>query len=320
MILRNIVLALAVCAAHTATAQNFPTRPIRLLHGFATGSAIDVMGRPLAAKLSDLLGQQVIVDSRPGATGGIANEAVAKSAPDGYTLLTAPGSSLTAVPHLQAVRFDPLRDFAAVVQTTSFSFMLVAHPSVPVQNARDLIALAKAKPGFFTYGSTGIGSAFHLAGELFSSLAGVKLLHVPYRGGGAAAITDLVGGRVDLMWDALAVVRPQLQAGKIKAVGVTGLRRAAVLPNVPTIAESGLPGYEMIGWHGMLAPSATPRDIVDRLNGTVAKVLAQQDIRELWAAQNMEIVPTTPAQFGEQIRREYERYGKLIRNAGIKLN
>ncbi len=320
MILRNIVLALAVCAAHTATAQNFPTRPIRLLHGFATGSAIDVMGRPLAAKLSDLLGQQVIVDSRPGATGGIANEAVAKSAPDGYTLLTAPGSSLTAVPHLQAVRFDPLRDFAAVVQTTSFSFMLVAHPSVPVQNARDLIALAKAKPGFFTYGSTGIGSAFHLAGELFSSLAGVKLVHVPYRGGGAAAITDLVGGRVDLMWDALAVVRPQLQAGKIKAVGVTGLRRAAVLPNVPTIAESGLPGYEMIGWHGMLAPSATPRDIVDRLNGTVAKVLAQQDIRELWAAQNMEIVPTTPAQFGEQIRREYERYGKLIRNAGIKLN
>ena len=320
MILRNIVLALAVCAAHTATAQNFPTRPIRLLHGFATGSAIDVMGRPLAAKLSDLLGQQVIVDSRPGATGGIANEAVAKSAPDGYTLLTAPGSSLTAVPHLQAVRFDPLRDFAAVVQTTSFSFMLVAHPSVPVQNARDLIALAKAKLGFFTYGSTGIGSAFHLAGELFSSLAGVKLLHVPYRGGGAAAITDLVGGRVDLMWDALAVVRPQLQAGKIKAVGVTGLRRAAVLPNVPTIAESGLPGYEMIGWHGMLAPSATPRDIVDRLNGTVAKVLAQQDIRELWAAQNMEIVPTTPAQFVEQIRREYERYGKLIRNAGIKLN
>ena len=320
MILRNIVLALAVCAAHTAMAQNFPTRPIRLIHGFATGSAIDVMGRPLAARLSDLLGQQVIVDSRPGATGGIANEAVAKSAPDGYTLLTAPGSSLTAVPHLQAVRFDPLRDFAAVVQTTSFSFMLVAHPSVPVQNARDLIALAKAKPGFFTYGSTGIGSAFHLAGELFSSLAGVKLLHVPYRGGGAAAITDLVGGRVDLMWDALAVVRPQLQAGKIKAVGVTGLRRAAVLPNVPTIAESGLPGYEMIGWHGMLAPSATPRDIVDRLNGTVAKVLAQQDIRELWAAQNMEIVPTTPAQFGEQIRREYERYGKLIRNAGIKLN
>ena len=324
MTLRHIAPAFAAFALLTAltaaNAQNYPSRPIRLIHGFATGSAIDVMGRPMAAKLTDILGQQVIVDSRPGATGGIANEAVAKSTPDGYTLLTAPGSSLTAVPHLQPVRFDPLKDFAAVVQTTSFSFMLVTHPSVPVQGARDLVALAKAKPGFFTYGSTGIGSAFHLAGELFSSLAGVKLLHVPYRGGGSAAITDLVGGRVDLMWDALAVVRPQLQAGKIKAVGVTGSRRAAVLPNVPTIAESGLPGYEMIGWHGMLAPLATPRDIVVRLNSAVTKVLAQQDIRDLWAAQNMEIVPTTPAQFGEQIRREYERYGKLIKDAGIKLN
>ena len=319
MILRNIVLALAVCAAHTATAQNFPTRPIRLLHGFATGSAIDVMGRPLAAKLSDLLGQQVIVDSRPGATGGIANEAVAKSAPDGYTLLTAPGSSLTAVPHLQAVRFDPLRDFAAVVQTTSFSFMLVAHPSVPVQNARDLIALAKAKPGFFTYGSTGIGSAFHLAGELFSSLAGVKLLHVPYRGDGAAAITDLVGGRVDLMWDALAVVRPQLQAGKIKAVGVTGLRRAAVLPNVPTIAESGLPGYEMIGWHGMLAPSATPRDIVAKLNAEFVKLLAQADVRQRVAGFAMEVVGSTPEQYAEAIRDKQQRYSALAKAVGLAL-
>ena len=318
--MRCVTACVTLTFTHNAWAQNYPTRPIRLIHGFATGSAIDVMGRPLAAKLTDILGQQVIVDSRPGATGAIANEAVARSAPDGYTLLTAPGSSLTAVPHLQAVRFDPLRDFAAVVQTTSFSFMLVAHPSVPVQNVKDLIALAKTRPGYFTYGSTGIGSAFHLAGELFSSLASVKLLHVPYRGGGAAAITDLVGGRVDLMWDALAVIRPQLQAGKIKAVGVTGSRRAAVLPNVPTIAESGLPGYEMIGWHGMLAPAATPRDIIERVNGAASKVLAMPDIRELWAVQNMEIVPTTPQQFADQIRREHVRYGKLIRDAGIKLN
>ena len=313
-----IVLLLAIAAI--AQAQPYPTRPIRLVHGFATGSAIDVMGRPLAAKLSELLGQQVIVDSRPGATGGIANEAVAKSAPDGYTLLTAPGSSLTAVPHLQAVRFDPLRDYAAVVQTTAFSYMLVAHPSVPVQTARDLVALAKSRPGYLTYGSTGVGSGFHLAGEMFCHLAGVKMLHVPYRGGGAAAITDLVGGRVDLMWDALAVVRPQLQSGKLKAVGVTGSRRAPALPQVPTLAESGLPGYEMLGWHGILAPAATPRDVVERLNAAVAKVLAQPDIRDLWAAQNMEIVPTTPAQFGDLIRREHERYGKLIKTAGIKLN
>jgi tripartite-type tricarboxylate transporter receptor subunit TctC len=320
MALRLHWLALSFAVAGHTYAQPYPVRPVRLIHGFATGSAIDVMGRPLAAKLSDLLGQQVIVDSRPGATGGIANEAVAKSAPDGYTLLTAPGSSLTAVPHLQAVRFDPLRDFAAVVQTTAFSYMLVAHPSTPVQTARDLIALAKARPGYLTYGSTGVGSGFHLAGEMFCHLAGVKMLHVPYRGGGAAAITDLVGGRVDLMWDALAVVRPQLQSGKLKAVGVTGTRRAAVLPNVPTIAESGLPGYEMLGWHGILAPAATPRDIVDRLNVAVTKALAMTDIRDLWATQNMEILPTTPAQFGDLIRREHERYGKLIKTAGIKLN
>ena len=313
-------IALLSTIAELTHAQSYPTRPIRLVHGFATGSAIDVMGRPLAAKLSELLGQQVIVDSRPGATGGIANESVAKSTPDGYTLLTAPGSSLTAVPHLQAVRFDPLRDYAAVVQTTAFSYMLVAHPSVPVQTARDLIALATARPGYLTYGSTGVGSGFHLAGEMFCHLAGVKMLHVPYRGGGAAAITDLMGGRVDLMWDALAVVRPQLMAGKLKAVGVTGSRRAAVLPNVPTIAESGLPGYEMLGWHGILAPAATPREVVERLNAAVAKALAMQDIRDLWAAQNMDIVPTTPAQFGDLIRREHERYGKLIKTAGIKLN
>ena len=313
-------IALLSTIAELTHAQSYPTRPIRLVHGFATGSAIDVMGRPLAAKLSELLGQQVIVDSRPGATGGIANESVAKSTPDGYTLLTAPGSSLTAVPHLQAVRFDPLRDYAAVVQTTAFSYMLVAHPSVPVQTARDLFALAKARPGSLTYGSTGGGSGFHLAGEMFCHLAGVKMLHVPYRGGGAAAITDLMGGRVDLMWDALAVVRPQLMAGKLKAVGVTGSRRAAVLPNVPTIAESGLPGYEMLGWHGILAPAATPREVVERLNAAVAKALAMQDIRDLWAAQNMDIVPTTPAQFGDLIRREHERYGKLIKTAGIKLN
>lgn len=309
-----------VLSLSKGSGQAYPVRPIRLIHGFATGSAIDVMGRPLAAKLSELLGQQVIVDSRPGATGGIANEAVAKSTPDGYTLLTAPGSSLTAVPHLQPVRFDPLRDFAAVVQTTAFSYMLVAHPATPVKTAGDLVALAKARPGYFTYGSTGVGSGFHLAGEMFCHLAGVTMLHVPYRGGGSAAITDLVGGRVDLMWDALAVVRPQLQAGKLKAVGVTGSRRVAVLPNVPTIAESGLPGYEMLGWHGVLAPAATPRDIVERLNGAVSKVLAQNELRELWATQNMEIVPTTPAQFGELIRREYERYGKLIKTAGIRLN
>lgn len=314
----KFLLPLTLLLAFQVHAQSYPSRPIRLVHGFGVGSAIDVMGRPLAAKLTDVLGQQVIVDARPGATGGIANEFVAKSVGDGYTLLTAPGRSLTASPHLQAVRFDPLRDFAPIVQTTAFSYVLVAHPAVPVKTAADLVALAKSKPGMLTYGSPGVGTGFHLAGEMFCSMSGVKMLHVPYRGGGAVAITDLVGGRVDLMWDALAVVRPQLLAGKLKAVGVTSTRRVAVLPDVPAIAQSGLPGYEMLGWHGMLAPAATPRDIVERLNSAVAKVLASQEVRELWAAQNMDIVSTTPAQFGELMRKDFERYGRLIQTAGIK--
>ena len=315
----RFLLLLLMCVASQVHAQSYPARPIRLVHGFGIGSAIDVMGRPLAAKLTEVLGQQVIVDSRPGATGGIANEFVARSIADGYTLLTAPGGSLTAAPHLQAVRFDPLRDFAPIAQTTAFSYVLVAHPAVPVKTAGDLVTLAKSKPGLLTYGSPGVGTGFHLAGELFCSMTGVKMLHVPYRGGGAVAITDLVGGRVDLMWDALAVVRPQLLAGKLKAIGVTGPRRAAVLPDVPAIAQSGVPGYEMLGWHGMLAPAATPRDIVERLNAAVGKVLASQEVRELWAAQNMDIVPATPAQFGDLMRKDFERYGRLIKAAGIKI-
>jgi tripartite-type tricarboxylate transporter receptor subunit TctC len=317
---RWLSLAALVALCHGgASAQSYPSKPIRLVHGFASGSAIDVFSRPLAQKLSEQLGQQVVVDSRPGATGTIANDIVAKSAADGYTLLAAPGSAMAATPHLFKVSYNSLRDFAPVHQISDFSYVLVAHPSVPAKSARELIAMAKAKPGYLTYGSTGIGSGFHLAGELFCAMAKVQMLHVPYRGGGTAAITDLVGGRVDLMWDSLAVVKPQLQAGRLHAVGVTGPRRAAALPNVATIAESGLPGYEIVGWHGIFAPAGTPREIVERLSNTIGRILGAADIRELWNTQAMEIFPSTPEQFAARLRFDYERYGKLIRDAGIKL-
>ncbi|HEV8520251.1 MAG TPA: tripartite tricarboxylate transporter substrate binding protein [Burkholderiales bacterium] len=289
------------------------------MHGFAAGSAIDVFARPLAQKLSEALGQQVVVDSRPGATGTIANELVAKSAPDGYTLLAAPGSAMAATPHLYKVPYDPLRDFAPVIQISAFSYVLVAHPAVPAKTARDLIALAKSRPAPLTYGSTGVGSGFHLAGELFAAMAGIQLLHVPYRGGGSAAITDLVAGRVDLMWDSLAVVLPQMRAGKLRAIGVTGAHRAAALPDVPAIAESGLPGYEMVGWHGVFAPAGTAREIIERLNATIAKILGASDIKELWTTQAMEILPSTPEQFAARLRFDYERYGKLIKSSGISI-
>ncbi len=302
-----------------AMAQAYPAKPIRLVHGFASGSAIDVFSRPLALKLAEQLGQQVVVDSRPGATGTIANEFVAKSAPDGYTLLAAPGSAMAATPHLFKVSYNSLRDFAPVHQISDFPYVLVAHPAMPAKSARELIALAKARPGYLTYGSTGVGSGFHLAGELFCAMAGVQMLHVPYRGGGTAAITDLVGGRVDLMWDSLAVVKPQLQAGRLRAIGVTGTRRAAALPDVAAIADSGLPGYEIVGWHGIFAPAGTSREIVERLSATIAKILGAADIRELWNTQAMEIRPSTPEQFAARLRADYERYGNLIKNSGIKI-
>jgi len=314
--------AAGLCLAASAEpgfAQSYPTRVVRLVHGFAAGSAIDVFARPLAQKLSEALGQQVVVDSRPGATGTIANELVAKSAPDGYTLLAAPGSAMAATPHLYKVAYDPLRDFAPVIQISTFSYVLVAHPAVPAKTARDLIALAKSRPSPLTYGSTGVGSGFHLAGELFAAMAGIQLLHVPYRGGGSAAITDLVAGRVDLMWDSLAVVLPQMRAGKLRAIGVTGAHRAAALPDVPAIAESGLPGYEMVGWHGVFAPAGTAREIIERLNATIAKILGAPDIRELWTTQAMEILPSTPEQFAARLRFDYERYGKLIKSSGVSI-
>jgi len=319
-----IYVAILCCVASTvftstSHAQSYPNRPIRLVHGFATGSAVDVFARPLAQRLSEALGHQVVVDARPGATGTIANEIVAKSPPDGYTLLAAPGSAMAATPHLYKVNYAPLRDFAPIIQITDFSYVLVAHPAVPARNARELIALAKSRPGYLTYGSTGVGSGFHLAGELFCSMAGIQMLHVPYRGGGSAAIADLIAGRVDLTWDSLAVVKPQMDAGKLRAIGVTGSRRAAALPNVPTIAESGLPGYEMVGWHGIFAPAATPKEIIVRLNGLIAKILSTPEMKALWNTQGMEIVPSTPEQFAARLRADYERYEKLIKSSGIKI-
>jgi tripartite-type tricarboxylate transporter receptor subunit TctC len=319
---RIILISVGVCLAQTSgssLAQSYPAKPIRLVHGFAVGAAIDVFSRPLAQKLSEALGQQVLVDSRPGATGTIANELVSKSAPDGYTLLAAPSSAMAATPHLYQVRYRPLDDFAPVIQVAQFSFVLAAHPNVPAKNVRELIALAKARPGLLTYGTPGVGTGFHLAGELFASMAGVKLLHIPYKGGGSAALSDLIAGRVDLTWDSLGVILPYMRAGKIRAIATTGSRRALGLPDVPTVAETGVPGYEILGWHGIFAPANTPRPIIDKLNGTIARILTTPDFKELWNTMGMEVVESTPESFAARLRADYERYGKLIRSIGVKL-
>lgn len=298
-------------------AQSYPAKTVRIVHGYAVGSAIDVFSRPLAQRLSAALGQQFVVDARPGATGTIGSEIVARSPPDGYTLLAAPSSALGSTPHLQKLSYDTLRDFAPIAQIDEFYSVFVVHPAVPARNCAELIALAKSKPGYLTFGSTGVGSGFHLNVENFAMLAGIKMLHVPYRGGGSAAIADLIAGRVDMMQDNLAVVKPQIDAGRLRAIGVTGRRRLAALPDVPTISESGLPGYESVGWHGWLAPAGTSREIVTQLNAAMRKILASADIKALWNSQGVEVADTTPEQFAARIRQDYDKYGRLIRSLGL---
>ena len=314
-----VAAMMSIMAASDVIAQVWPSRPVRLIHGFAPGSAIDVSIRPLAAQLSEQFGQTFSVEPRPGATGQLANEFIARSAPDGYALLAAPGTSLTSAPQLQKAPYDSLKDLAPVAMITAFSFVLVGHPAVPAKTSRDLIALARAKPGYLTFGSTGVGSGFHLAGELFASLANVKLVHVPYRGGGSATMPDLISGRVDLMWDSYGTVRTQVEAGKLRAIGVTGSTRIAALPDVPTIAESGLPGYDLVGWHGVLAPAGTPREMIERLNTTINRTLDRKDFRTLWSQQGFETPQLSPEQFAQRIRRDFEFFGKLIKAIGLQV-
>ena len=315
----RVLVALLVCACgFAAYAQsNYPAKPIRLVLGFPAGTNVDVLARPIAQRMTETLGQPVVVDNRPGATGLIANELVAKAPPDGYTLLAAPGSSLTSTPHLKVkMPYDALKDFAPIIQINSFPQVLIVNPVVPAKNVKELIAVARSRPGVLTFGSSGTGSAFHLAGELFKTMAKIDMLHVPYKGGNLA-LTDLLGGRIDLMFYSLAIANPHINSGKVRALAVTGLKRDPFQPKLPTIDESGLKGYEITGWHGFLAPSGTPRDIVSRLNATVGKILGTVEIRELWASQGMEVVVNTPEQFAQRIRADYEKYGRIVKAVGI---
>ena len=318
LVFSAFAFGVVVCAAQSS-AQTYPTRAVRVIHGYSAGSAIDVFSRPLAQKLSEALGQQFIIDPRPGATGTIGSELVVKSPPDGYTLLAAPSSALGSTPHLQKLPYNTLRDLVPIAQINQFYNVLVAHPSVPVKNVADLIQLAKSKPGYLTYATTGVGSGFHLNMEQLCQAAGIKMLHVPYRGGGATAIPDLLAGRVDFMLDNIGVVKPYIDSGKLKPLAVTGLKRVPALRNVPTVSESGLPGFQTFGWHGWLAPAGTPKEIVTQLNGAIRKALALPDIRSFWEVNGVETVDTTPEQFAARLREDYERYGKIIKSLGLEV-
>ena len=312
-----LLLLLAIVPG-TAAAQSYPSRVVRIVVGSPPGGVVDVMGRPIAQRLTEAFGTQVIVDNRVGATGLIANDLVAKAPPDGHMLLLTPGSFVVISPHLNPkAAHGSLADFAPVTQICAFHYVLAVHPSVPAKTVREFIAFARAKPGLLTFASSGAGSSFHLAGELFKISTGIDMLHVPYKGSPPAVI-DLISGRADAMFISLAVVQQHIKSGRLRALGVTGSKRDPLFPDVPTIAESGVPGYEAGGWFGFLAPAGTPKEIVDRLNAAIVKILGTAEMRDLFTAQGMEVITSTPEQFGAKMREDYAKFGKLIKAASIK--
>ncbi len=312
-------LAILLCIGSAAApAQPYPSKPIRVVIGFSAGSNSDSLARPMTRRLAEASGQQIVIDNRPGASGNIAMEIVAKAPPDGYTLFSGPGSSITTNPHMQdKMPIDVMRDLVPVSPMGQFSAVLVVHPSMPVKTVGELVVLAKRKPGVVTFGSPGHGTGFHLAVELLKARAGFKATHIPYAST-SPMLADLIGGRVDMMIFSIIVMAPHVKAGKLRALATTGKTRSGVMPDLPTVAEAGVRDYEYTGFHGIFAPAATPRDIVERLNGMIAKVLATPEMRDYYATQNVEVLLMNPAEFAAKVRADHDTWGKLIRDAGLK--
>ena len=297
-------------------ADPYPVRPIRLIVGFAPGGGTDITARPVAQKLAELVGQPVIVENRPGAGGNIATEQVTRAAADGYTLLMGTIAVLAINPTLYGnLRFDPETDLAPVIQVVDATNVLALHPSVPANSVKELVALAKEKT--LLAGSSGIGATGHLAIELFNMLTGVKLVHVPYKGGGPA-MGDLVGGQVNLVFATAASAVPHLKSGRIKGIAVTTAKRSALMPELPTVAEAGVAGFEANNWYGLVVPAKTPRAIIDRLNAEVTKVLNMPEVKTTLFNQGLDAAPGTPEQFGAYIKSERAKWAKVIKASGAK--
>jgi tripartite-type tricarboxylate transporter receptor subunit TctC len=318
--MKVFVVAAALLLASTAGAQDarYPTKPIKLVVGYTPGGATDIIARTIAAKLQDSLGQTVIVENKPGATSNIASEAVAKAAPDGYTLLMGTIANATNMTIYKTPGYDTLRDFVHITQTMSAPSVLAVHPSVPAKTLRELIALAKAQPGKLTYASSGNGGSPHLAGELLKLRAGIDIVHVPYKGA-TPGMTDLLGGQVTMSFQTALSAIPHLQSGKLNVIAAAAHRRMTLLPNVPTMAEAGMPDFEVSSWNGLFAPAKTPTDIVARLHQATVKALALPDVREKLAAQGAEAVGQSPEEFRNYIRNEIDKWGRVIRESGAKV-
>jgi len=315
LFLTVFLFTLAASVPGAAHAQSYPQKPVRIISPYSPGGLGDLLPRAVAAGLTELLGQQVIVENRPGASQIIGMQAAARSAPDGYTLVFGSVTSLAINPSAHRnLPYDPVKDFAPVALCVTTPVYLVVHPSVPAKSVKDLVALARARPGRMTYGSGGNGSSNHLAGELFKSLARVDVLHVPYKGAGPAMI-DVMAGHIDMMFGAAGLA--EAQAGKVRLLGVSSAKRSALAPQVPTIAESGVPGYEATIWFGLLAPAGTPAGIVTRLSQDINKVLGQPRVRESF--NTLDITPGSPDAFASLIKREIPKWRKVIEGAKITM-
>lgn len=313
----KLVLVAVAAAAATAQAQSFPAKPVRLIVPFAPGGSTDIVARVLGTELNRMWGQPVLVDNRAGGSTVIGTEIVAKAPPDGHTLLVTP-APFTIVPSLAAkLPYDPQKDFEPITLINTTPLVVVVHPAVPARNIKDLVALAKSKPGALNYGSSGSGGSNHLAGELFNAMAGVKMVHVPYKGN-APALQDLVGGHVDAVFNGLTSALPLIKGGKLRALGMTSLKRSPALPEVPTLDEQGLKGFLAVAWNGLTAPAKTPKSIVDKINADVLKVVRAPELVEKLKAEGSDPVGSSVDAYAKFLRDEIAKWNKVIRAANIK--
>jgi tripartite-type tricarboxylate transporter receptor subunit TctC len=316
---RSIALALCALASTAAWSQSapYPTKPIRFVVPFVAGGPTDIQGRMLGEKLGQRLGQQVIVDNRGGAGGNIGMELTAKAPPDGYTLVIATVGTWAVNPHLYKLPFDVVKDFAPITQVSTSPGVLVVHPSVPAKSVKELIALAKAHPNELNYGSSGVGGFGHICGELFTLMSGTKMTHIPYKSS-APSMTDVMSGQIQVLFNNMIATVPHVKSNRVRALATTGAARSPALPELPTIAESGLKGYENSSWSAVAAPAGTPRPILDRLSREFTEILKLPDIQQKHADVGAEIVASTPEQFHAYLKSEVAKFGKLVKAAGIK--
>jgi tripartite-type tricarboxylate transporter receptor subunit TctC len=314
------LVAAAWCAAPSpAPAQNYPSRLVHVVAPYGPGGPSDVYSRIVAQKLSEQLKASFVIENRPGASTLIGTDSVAKAPPDGYTLLIISQTHATNESLVASKSFQLMRDFAPVAPIYAGDLVLVVHKSVPAKTLGELIALAKANPGRLNYASSGTGSQYHLAGELFKTMTGTDIVHVPYKGSSGAR-NDILGGQVQMMFDSIATMAPNAEVGLVRALGTSGTERSPVMPDVPTIAEAGVPGFSASGWVGIMAPAATPKPIIDLLNAEIGKALAAPEIRESWAKQGVTPLVMTPGEFGAFINAEIDKYARVVQTAGVKIN